>query len=81
MIWTLNVYYTVNGNFKNLSLLLDISIRGFWLSRWMDENAATDKLSQMYDHLTVLALSGQLSPPKHQVTISPSNLYSYFSKN
>jgi hypothetical protein len=56
---------------KKYQFLSDISIRGFWLSRWMDENAATDKVSKMYDHLTALAISGQLSPPKHKVTIFP----------
>lgn len=50
-----------------LKTISDISFRGFWLSRWLDEHAGSDELFQMYDHLTEMSLKGQLIPPKHQL--------------
>jgi len=47
-------------------MLTDITLRGFWMSRWMSDNSSTDELSKMYDKLTEIALARKLTAPKHK---------------
>jgi trans-2-enoyl-CoA reductase len=44
----------------------DTQFRGFWLSRWKQQNqAGTSARREMEQFLTAIALSGELRPPKH----------------
>ena len=45
----------------------DITFRGFWMSRWVEEHTGTSRLTEMYSQLESMLLSGKLSSPKHQL--------------
>ena len=43
----------------------DISIRGFWMTQWIEDNFENPERLKMYENLGEMAAKGQLSPPKH----------------
>lgn len=45
----------------------DVEIKGFWLSRWIDENFNSEEMLKMYEFLGEMALKGELTGPKHVV--------------
>lgn len=45
----------------------DISVRGFWMSRWIQENFDSPERIEMYEKLAQMAAQDQLSPPKNEL--------------
>ncbi len=45
----------------------DVSVRGFWFSRWVNENRENVERDTMYQHLAQMAFEEKLSPPKSVV--------------
>ncbi len=41
----------------------DISVRGFWMTRWIEKNFDSPERQKMYDDLSDMAANGTLSPP------------------
>ena len=45
----------------------DISYRGFWFSKWIEEHAETTQLNDMYNNLESMFLSRNLTLPKYKL--------------
>ena len=45
----------------------DISYRGFWFSKWIEEHANTTQLNDMYNNLESMFLSRNLTLPKYKL--------------
>jgi trans-2-enoyl-CoA reductase len=45
----------------------DITYKGFWFGKWVEENAGTPQLKDMYNELESMFLSGKLSVPQHKL--------------
>ena len=45
----------------------DITFKGFWFSKWVEEHAGTPELKDMYNELESMFLSGKLTVPKHKL--------------
>ena len=43
----------------------DISVRGFWMSKWIENNFDNPARAEMYEELAEMAVHGKLSPPKN----------------
>ena len=43
----------------------DISVRGFWMSKWIEDNFDNPARGEMYEELAEMAVNGKLSPPKN----------------
>ena len=43
----------------------DISVRGFWMSKWIENNFDNPARAEMYEELAEMAVNGKLSPPKN----------------
>ena len=55
------IYFLIHCSFQ------DISVRGFWLSRWIDENLTNPDRIRMYEELGQMMRNGELSAPKNEV--------------
>ncbi len=45
----------------------DVSVRGYWLSRNINEAPDSPERFQMYDFLSAMAKSGELRAPRHRL--------------
>jgi len=45
----------------------DITYRGFWLSKWIENNSDSTQLKDMYNNLESMYLSGNLTMPKYKL--------------
>lgn len=45
----------------------DLTIRGYWMTRWTTENADSPERSKMFEELTQLMIDRKLNPPKHKL--------------
>jgi trans-2-enoyl-CoA reductase len=43
----------------------DISVRGYWMSQWIEDNFNNPARIDMYQKLAEMAANGQLRPPKN----------------
>ncbi|XP_049800811.1 enoyl-[acyl-carrier-protein] reductase, mitochondrial [Schistocerca nitens] len=43
----------------------NITVRGYWMTRWSNENANSPERSRMFEELTNLIIERKLNPPKH----------------
>ena len=43
----------------------DISVRGYWMSQWIEDNFDNPARVEMYQKLAEMAANGQLRPPKN----------------
>ena len=51
------------------------------MSRWVEEHTGTSKLTEMYNQLESMLLSGKLSSPKHQlVSFNEETTHTVFSQ-
>lgn len=44
----------------------DVILRGFWMSRWTDENCGSDEQKEMIAWLTDLMIKGKFKVPDHE---------------
>lgn len=45
----------------------DMQFRGFWMTRWKEQNGSSEEAKQMLDDLFKMIKSGQLHAPKHEL--------------
>lgn len=57
----------------------DVSVRGFWMTQWIEDNFDNPERVKMYEELAEMVAKKQLRPPKH--ILLPLNDYSTVMTN